>query len=60
MNLFTKTGVLEILYAPKGFPNKVEGKEALHEYMKGFPEYFKVEFSSLYFRPTADPNLIIA
>jgi ketosteroid isomerase-like protein len=59
-NLFTEDGVLEFPYAPKDFPTKVEGKQNLYGYMKNFPEHFKVTFTSLYFHPTANPNLVIA
>lgn len=60
VNLFTDNGILEFPYAPKGFPQKVEGKEKLYEYMKNFPEHFNVTFTNLYFHPTANPNLVIA
>jgi len=59
-DLFTENGMLEFPYAPKGFPQKVEGKSNLLEYMKNFPEHFKVEFKNLYFHPTANANLVIA
>ena len=60
VNLFAEEGVLEFPYGPDGFPKKVAGKEALYEYMKNFPEHFKVAFTNLYFHPTADPTLVIA
>ncbi|GAA3652933.1 nuclear transport factor 2 family protein [Flavivirga jejuensis] len=58
-NLFAKNGVLEVPYAPKGFPKKVEGRTALYDYMKNFPEQFKVTYKNLNFHPTANPNLAI-
>ncbi|MEW2401044.1 nuclear transport factor 2 family protein [Streptomyces sp. NPDC046862] len=60
VDLFTEDGALEFPYAPKGFPTKTAGKEGLYEYMKNFPEHFKVEFTDLRFHETVDPSLVIA
>jgi ketosteroid isomerase-like protein len=60
VELFTEDGVLEFPYAPAGFPQSVRGKTELHEYMKNFPEHFKVEFTDLRFHETTDPALVIA
>jgi uncharacterized protein len=60
VDLFTENGILEFPYATTGYPKKVQGKAALFEYMKNFPENFKVKFKNLYFHPTANPNLVIA
>lgn len=60
VDLFTEDGILEFPYGPKGFPAKVAGKEELYEYMKNFPEHFKVEFIDLHFHGTTDPALVIA
>ncbi|MEV7329885.1 nuclear transport factor 2 family protein [Micromonospora sp. NPDC093244] len=58
--LFTEDGVLEFPYAPEGYPTRTAGKANLHEYMKNFPEHFKVEFTDLHFHETTDPSLVIA
>lgn len=60
VDLFTEDGVLEFPYAPKGFPTRTAGKAGLHEYMKNFPDHFKVEFIDLHFHETTDPSLVIA
>jgi ketosteroid isomerase-like protein len=60
VDLFTPDGVLEFPYGPADFPSYVAGKEALYEYMKNFPEHFKVEFENLHFHSTEDPSLVIA
>ncbi|WP_207423563.1 nuclear transport factor 2 family protein [Desertivirga brevis] len=60
VDLFTEDGVLEFPYGPKGFPESVKGKQELFEYMKNFPEHFKVEFENLHFHATEDPALVIA
>ncbi|WP_174526257.1 nuclear transport factor 2 family protein [Micromonospora maritima] len=60
VDLFTEDGVLEFPYGPADFPKKVEGKQALFDYMRNFPEHFKVEFIDLRFHETVDPTLVIA
>ena len=60
VDLFTEDGVLTFPYGPDNFPQRVEGKTALFEYMKNFPKHFEVEFKSLHFHLTEDPNLVIA
>ncbi|MFE3580919.1 nuclear transport factor 2 family protein [Streptomyces vinaceus] len=60
VDLFTEDGVLEFPYAPKDFPASPSGKEGLFEYMKNFPEHFRVEFIDLHFHETVDPSLVIA
>ncbi len=60
VNLFIDDGVLEFPYGPKDFPKLVRGKTGLFEYMKNFPEHFKVTFKNLHFHPTEEPTLVIA
>ncbi|OLY94354.1 hypothetical protein SAMN05444008_10561 [Cnuella takakiae] len=60
VDLFTEDGVLEFPYGPKNFPQKVSGNKELYEYMKNFPEHFKVSFENLHFHPTEEPTLVIA
>jgi ketosteroid isomerase-like protein len=60
VDLFTEDGVLEFPYGPKGFPQSVKGKQELLEYMKNFPEHFKVKFENLHFYAIEDPALVIA
>ena len=60
VDLFTEDGILEFPYATEGYPKLIQGKSSLMEYMVNFPNHFKVEFTNLYFHPTANPNLVIA
>ncbi|OPG03849.1 nuclear transport factor 2 family protein [Microbispora sp. GKU 823] len=60
VELFTDDGILEFPYGPADFPKEIRGKEALFEYMKNFPEHFKVTFVDLRFHETVDPSLVIA
>lgn len=60
VNLFKEDGILEFPYGPKDFPTSVSGKKELYEYMKNFPNHFKVKFDNLHFHATEEPTLIIA
>jgi len=60
VGLFADDGVLEFPFPLPGFPERIEGKAALYEYMKIFPTQLKVEFSEPVFYETADPALVIA
>lgn len=62
VDLFTEDGILEFPYAPVGtnFPSSINGKKALFDYMKNFPEHFEVEFENLAFHATQEPTLVIA
>ncbi|MER5476809.1 nuclear transport factor 2 family protein [Streptomyces sp. NPDC002734] len=59
-DLFTEDGILEFPYGPEGYPTKMQGKAALFDYMKVFPNTFDVRFTDLYFHETVDPSLVIA
>lgn len=60
VNLFKEDGILEFPYGPKDFPTSVSGKKELYEYMKNFPNHFKVKFDNLHFHATEEPTLVIA
>ncbi|AUP77784.1 nuclear transport factor 2 family protein [Flavivirga eckloniae] len=59
INLFAENAVMEVPYSPKAFPNRIEGREGLYEYMKDIPKLFKIEYKNIHFHPTAEPNLVI-
>ncbi|MFE9748624.1 nuclear transport factor 2 family protein [Saccharothrix saharensis] len=58
-DLFHPDGVLEFPYAPPGWPNRFEGREAIWQHMQKFPEHLTVKFGEVTFYPTADENLAI-
>lgn len=60
VDLFKEDGILEFPYGPKDFPKSVSGKKELFEYMKNFPNHFKVGFDNLHFHATEEPTLVIA
>ncbi|WP_433273401.1 nuclear transport factor 2 family protein [Pseudonocardia xinjiangensis] len=40
--LWAETGVLELPFAPPGYPQKVEGRAAVHEYLRAYPDIVDV------------------
>ncbi len=53
--------VAEFPFAPEGSPTRVEGREALYEYLRDYPSVINVRsISSLRIYPTDDPNVAIA
>lgn len=60
VDLFSVDGVLEFPYAPRGWPTRFEGRDALWQHMQKFPENLTVKFSEPAFYDTSDPNLAIA
>lgn len=50
--------MLEFPYAPEGFPERIEGKAAIYDYIKDFPDIFAFTAPTVY--RSADTNTIIA
>ncbi|HML88043.1 MAG TPA: nuclear transport factor 2 family protein [Methylomusa anaerophila] len=60
IELFDDNALFEFPYAPKGFTQKLEGKAAIYEYIKDFPQQFDVtRFSEPTFHFTLNPNIMI-
>ena len=60
VSLWDEKGVLEFPFPLPVYPNKVEGKSQIREYMRHFPDTLKVEFSKPVFHRTEDPELVVA
>jgi uncharacterized protein len=53
--------VIEFPFAPAGFPPRLEGKPAVAEYMRGYPDHIDLrEIPQLEIHQTLDPDTIIA
>ncbi len=53
--------VAEFPFAPEGSPRRLEGREALYEYLRNYPSAINVRsIPSLRIYPTDDPNVAIA
>jgi ketosteroid isomerase-like protein len=53
--------VAEFPFAPEGSPARLEGRTALYEYLRGYPDFIDVRaIPSLRIYSTDDPNVAIA
>ncbi|WP_327403696.1 nuclear transport factor 2 family protein [Streptomyces sp. NBC_01288] len=53
--------VAEFPFAPEGSPARIEGREALYDYLRGYPDLIDIrEIPSVRVYPTADENVAIA
>ncbi|WP_043679491.1 nuclear transport factor 2 family protein [Streptomyces xylophagus] len=53
--------VAEFPFAPEGSPTRIEGREALYDYLRGYPDLIDIrEIPSVRVYPTADENVAIA
>nr|WP_025688637.1 nuclear transport factor 2 family protein [Paenibacillus zanthoxyli] len=60
IELFDDNALFEFPYALKGFTQKLEGKAAIYEYIKDFPQSFDItRFSEPTFHFTLNPNIMI-
>jgi ketosteroid isomerase-like protein len=52
--------VAEFPFAPEGSPARIEGREALYEYLRGYPDLIDVrEIPTTKIYPTDDPDVAI-
>ena len=53
--------VVEFPFAPEGSPARIEGRNAIYEYLRSYPSFIDVrEIPKLKIYPTDDPNIAIA
>lgn len=41
--LFTEDGVQEFPYSPEGYPKRIEGRQAIADYLADYPKKFKLD-----------------
>lgn len=61
IGLFTDDAVMEFPFAPSGYPNRLDGHAAVHEYLIGYPDWLdirRIKDSTVH--QTHDPQIIIA
>jgi uncharacterized protein len=60
VGLWAENGVLEFTFAPEGWPERLEGKEAIAGYMRHYPDHIDLhDFPGLRIHETADPKTIV-
>ncbi len=60
-NLCAPDVVAEFPFAPEGSPSRIEGRDALYEYLRGYPDVIDVAtLPTLRIFATDDPNVAVA
>jgi ketosteroid isomerase-like protein len=61
VNLCHENVVAEFPFAPKGSPARIEGRAALYDYLKGYPEFIDIHtIPARHIYPTDETNVAIA
>ncbi|MEV3903880.1 nuclear transport factor 2 family protein [Mycobacterium sp. NPDC050551] len=59
-DLWADDGAIEFPFAAPGYPERVVGREAVAEYMRGYPELLRIEgFPHKVVHQTVDPAVVI-
>jgi ketosteroid isomerase-like protein len=58
--LWAEHGVVEFPFAPSGYPQRVEGRAAVREYLRGYPDLLDVrEITDRVLHRTVDPEVVV-
>ncbi|MFE0806236.1 nuclear transport factor 2 family protein [Streptomyces sp. NPDC058848] len=58
--LWADDGVMEFPFAPEGWPGRLEGKEAIGAYMRGYPDHIDLRgFPELRIHRTVEPETLV-
>jgi ketosteroid isomerase-like protein len=61
VDMWAEDGSIEFPYSPEGFPQRLDGKPAIREHVRKFPEMLHIDrFSEPVFHPALDPRVLIA
>ncbi|MCQ8771209.1 nuclear transport factor 2 family protein [Streptomyces telluris] len=61
VGLWAEHGVMEFPFAPPGWPERLEGREAVAAYMRDYPDHIDLhDFPDLKIHETADPATVVA
>ncbi|MFF4958946.1 nuclear transport factor 2 family protein [Streptomyces sp. NPDC001222] len=61
IGLWAEDGVMEFPFAPRGWPRRLEGREAVAGYMRHYPDHIDLhDFPDLRIHETTDPATIVA
>lgn len=59
--LWAADGVIEFPFAAPGYPERVVGREAIADYMRGYPDMLQIkDFTHKVVHQTLDPEVVIA
>ncbi|MFD4460584.1 nuclear transport factor 2 family protein [Nocardia sp. NPDC058480] len=60
VSLWAEGGIMEFPFAAPGWPERLEGKEAIAAYMRNYPDHIDVhDFPDLRIHQTTDPETIV-
>ncbi|MGP4008494.1 nuclear transport factor 2 family protein [Streptomyces sp. 4N124] len=60
VDLWSDDGVMEFPFAPEGWPRRLEGKAAVADYMRDYPEHIDLhDFPSLKIHETTEPTTVV-
>lgn len=58
--LWAEDGLMEFPFAPDGWPKRLEGREAIAEYMRHYPDHIDLhDFPELRIHQNTDPETIV-
>ncbi|NJP88595.1 nuclear transport factor 2 family protein [Nonomuraea sp. FMUSA5-5] len=58
--LWAEDGVIEFPFAQPGYPQRVEGRAAIHEYLRDYPDILDIrEITSKTVHQSVDPDVVI-
>ncbi|WP_052865418.1 nuclear transport factor 2 family protein [Streptomyces niger] len=61
VGLWAEDGVMEFPFAPDGWPRRLEGRDAVAAYMRGYPDHIDLhDIPELRIHRTEDPETIVA
>ena len=61
IGLWAEDGVMEFPFAPPGWPKRLEGRTAIADYMRPYPDHIDLhDFPDLTVHQTTDPATIVA
>lgn len=60
VDAFAEDAVFELPFAPPNYPTRIEGKAAIHEYVKDYPKHIDLQdFPEVTVHQTLDPAVIV-
>ncbi|MFJ2830423.1 nuclear transport factor 2 family protein [Streptomyces sp. NPDC087263] len=60
VGLWDEDGILEFPFAPEGWPKRLEGRTAIAEYMRGYPDHIDMhDFPDVEIHRTLAPETIV-
>lgn len=60
VSMWAEDGTMEFPYAPPGYPQRLDGKAAIRDYMRDYPSKVEIKtFTIDAFHQTVDPSVVI-